>query len=502
VLLVIWSLVALAGAYPITAIPLWIGAGLLTCVERPALAAPRARLLDIALIALLAGIVLQLVPIGADAVRAADPAASRLLDQLVIAPRAHSAIRLSIDPPATMRALVELAGAVLLFWTCRQIFERGGAWLMARAITMLGLVVCAIALVQRVTNHHRIYGIFEPHQAGAEPFGPFVNPDHFATWIVMAIPLVAGYGLAHRYARTAGVHRTHLAWTARVSRALADAQRVWIVSAVGVMAVALVATRSRSGLAGLAAAALAGIWISRRRLTSADRWWLLLAAAAVSLVVLSYADVGRLATHVGLALSDSSEHRLDIWHDTVRIARDFWLTGAGAGSFGRAMLVYQSADRDVFFNQAHNQYLQLLAEGGLLLAVPALLAALALGRAVRRALAEDRTPGYWIRAGAAAGLCGVAVQSLWETGLRLPANAVLFAVLAAAATATRRGVPEPSARAVRPNPAWQPGNHSVQVARGEPGRSRHAELAADVVRRWKQVVAQPAPPRPPIRQRP
>ena len=37
---------------------------------------------------------------------------------------------------------------------------------------------------------------------------------------------------------------------------------------------------------------------------------------------------------------------------------------------------------------------------------------------------------FWVRAGAASGLAAVLVQSIWETGLTLPANAVLFAILA------------------------------------------------------------------------
>jgi O-antigen ligase len=97
------------------------------------------------------------------------------------------------------------------------------------------------------------------------------------------------------------------------------------------------------------------------------------------------------------------------------------------------MLVYQTSDRQLFFNQAHNHYVQLLAEGGLLLVIPALLAAVALTRDIRGALSRDRSPRCWLRIGACAGLCGVAVQSLWETGLRMPANAVLCAVLAAIA---------------------------------------------------------------------
>jgi hypothetical protein len=38
---------------------------------------------------------------------------------------------------------------------------------------------------------------------------------------------------------------------------------------------------------------------------------------------------------------------------------------------------------------------------------------------------------YFLRAGALAGLVGVAVQSVWETGLTTPANAVLAAVAGA-----------------------------------------------------------------------
>ena len=44
---------------------------------------------------------------------------------------------------------------------------------------------------------------------------------------------------------------------------------------------------------------------------------------------------------------------------------------------------------------------------------------------------SDRTAVFWIRIDAAGGLLAVMVQTLWETGLRMPANAALAAVLAA-----------------------------------------------------------------------
>jgi putative inorganic carbon (hco3(-)) transporter len=125
--------------------------------------------------------------------------------------------------------------------------------------------------------------------------------------------------------------------------------------------------------------------------------------------------------------------RPQIWRETLPIVRDFAVTGTGLGSFRTAMLVYQKTDRTFFFNTAHNQYLQFAAEGGVVLLILLAWAALAFGVIVARRLRADPSALFWIRTGAAAGVVGALVQSLWETGLRLPANALLFAVLCAIA---------------------------------------------------------------------
>ena len=97
------------------------------------------------------------------------------------------------------------------------------------------------------------------------------------------------------------------------------------------------------------------------------------------------------------------------------------------------MLVYQRSSPGVLFNTAHNHYLQVMAEGGLLLGIPVFLGLAIFARRAWQALSRDESGMYWVRAGACCGLVGVAVQSLWETGLTMPANAVLAAIVAAVA---------------------------------------------------------------------
>ena len=176
------------------------------------------------------------------------------------------------------------------------------------------------------------------------------------------------------------------------------------------------------------------VWLSRRRVDRRLAGWLIVGLAAMAAVAAAYVNVGALADRVGDALATGIGGRRAIWRETWAMAKDFWLTGIGAGAYERGMLLYQTSPRqDFYFNHAHNEYLQILAEGGILLAASVAVVLTAGAGGIARRLRDDRSGAYWIRAGAASGLVAALVQSVWETGLRLPANAVLFAILAAIA---------------------------------------------------------------------
>lgn len=150
----------------------------------------------------------------------------------------------------------------------------------------------------------------------------------------------------------------------------------------------------------------------------------------IALVLATFADINAILVRWDETVSTPNLGRLVVWRDTLGVIRDFWLTGTGAGTYQKAMIVYQVALRGVnYFNHAHNHYLQVASEGGLLLSVPAIAALLFLVNLVRQRLHEDLSPTRWLRIGAATGLFSVAMQSVWETGLRLPGNAILCAAL-------------------------------------------------------------------------
>ena len=110
------------------------------------------------------------------------------------------------------------------------------------------------------------------------------------------------------------------------------------------------------------------------------------------------------------------------------------MTGTGLNTYGVATLVYQEHDLSYHYVQAHNDYLQLVAEGGALLAVPAVIIVGVFVAIVRRRFSEETgTTGYWLRVGAETGLAAIALQETVEFSLQMPGDAVLFAVLCAIA---------------------------------------------------------------------
>jgi O-antigen ligase len=380
---------------------------------------------------LLAAAAAQLVPMPRSVAVVLSPSSARVENALALVP--PTGFRpLTISPADSLAAVVLLAGVLTLFLTARRMFDRGGIRTLVRIIAVTALALSAIALAQNATARGLMYWRFAPPREGPDPFGPFINRNHFATWAMMAAPLCAGYLAAHAAAhpdvRKGG-------WRRRILRALDG--RTWMMAAATMLlVVATAASLSRSGLAGLAGAALCAAILMRRRsgvqaepaLRAATP--LAIVAAGAVLGALTLVGAGVISARFGasrVALAD----RLAIWHDTLPIVRDFWLTGTGIGTFQVSMAVYQRSRLEVIFNQAHNQYLQIAAEGGLLCGVPVCLAVAVLAGSAWNSLARDRSPMYFVRAGAAAGLVGVALQSFWETGLTIPANAALAAVLAA-----------------------------------------------------------------------
>jgi len=432
--MIAWSIFAVAGVYVWASAPLLVAAAVLAAAFRPRIASSaETRLLDYALIGSTAAVACQLPPLPSSLLTFISPKAETVRSILLLSSGGGAVdgwAPASLAPESTAYALALVVTAMVAFWTARQVCAQGGTRPLARAVAIIGLLAAVAAIVQQAGDPRLIYGRWMPRDEGARPFGPFINRNHFATWVLMAFPLALGYVVA-----TVSAHRPTRRLTSEMAVVLQGlgTSTAWVAVAAAVMTIGLTASTSRSGLIGLGVSLVAAAWVGRRRMDRRTRLWGITGALVLGSSVFAYVNMHALLWRVEETLTAGAGGRPQVWRETLPIVHDFWMTGTGLGTYQTAMLVYQQGNRAMFVNQAHNQYLQLLSEGGVLLAVPVLIGVCAFLRLFMRRLRADSSPSAWIRIGGITAIVAVAVQGFWETGLRMPANGVLFAIAAAVA---------------------------------------------------------------------
>jgi hypothetical protein len=435
-----WGAFAFGAVYPWAYWPLAIAAATVALAGLTVPAAIGWRTLDLTAVVLalalfLAAAAAQLVPLPATTIASISPETPSIVSQLDLTAQLDpaSARPLTIDPARTLRGLVVVASLAALLIGAARLFSIVGAAGTARAIVVLGVLLALMGIVQRPLFTGKIYGFWTPLQSGVSPFGPFINPNHFAGWMLMAIPVAIGL-LCHDVSR--GLRGVRPVWRERVLwLASPDASRLLLLTgAAAVMTLSLFLTTSRSGMAAGALAIVCVALASRRDEVRRKNIAALAIVSALLVMAIGWAGIGTIASRFSGTNRRDLDGRTLVWKDATEVLRKYPIAGTGLNTYSVAMIFYQRFNRPTRYSQAHNDYLQLAAEGGLLLTLPAAIAIAVFVRAVRRRFAQETSVStYWIRRGAVVGLFAIALQEIVEFSLQMPGNAFLFAVLCAIA---------------------------------------------------------------------
>jgi O-antigen ligase len=434
---VCWGALAFGCVYPWAYWPLAAGAamvgaaGLIVSRSQRTRSVSRAFIWTLAAVA--AAILTQLIPLPRQSLAALSPRAVDLLNELN--PAFHAGLvslhTLSVWPRDTVVAFILFGSFAVLLVGLAALFSTTGTRRFVEVLTIFGVVLALIGIVQKPLFTGAIYGLW-PLDVGRQPFGPFVNRNHFAGWMVMALPLtlallVAGIARSMSKVKTGWRHKVLWLSSPEASRL------VLLGGAAGVMALSLMLTLSRSGITAFAVSMMITGWFAARALDDRSRR----ISAAVCLVLLLAAVVlwtGPAVIASRFASADWGEfnNRRGAWADAWSVVRDFPFTGTGLNTYWAASLFYQRHELSQFFAEAHNDYLQFAAEGGLLLIVPAVICLAFLVRDLRRAIRDQRgSTEWWLRAGAITSLFAIALQESVEFSLQMPGNAALLAVVCA-----------------------------------------------------------------------
>jgi O-antigen ligase len=387
---------------------------------------------------------------------------------------------LSINPSATMPALLGFAALGFYLVGLPALLSRRVLRSLPRNLLLFGVALALFGMYSRQHNNGLVYGFWQTQEHDySNGFGPFVNRNHFAGWMLMTTCLGIGVlcgRIESAFERVQPGLRNRLVWLST-----SNANRIALIAvAILIMAVSLVWTVSRSGIVSFVSAMACFVWLlaHRRHITRGLRIGVSFGLSAVLLASASWRGFGHLQSW--FADTTDLESRRDAWRDAWSVVRDFWMTGTGINTYRDAMLFYQKHVLEVWMTHAHNDYLELLAEGGLLVTIPAMVSLLLLVAAIVRSLkaSRDHSYEYWIRAGAAVGLIAIAIQETVEFSLRIPANSLLFVTLAAIALSPLRPQTNSPVSGVANGHAASP-RRSASLTRSIIARTEEAEGLCD-----------------------
>ncbi|HLL14188.1 MAG TPA: O-antigen ligase family protein [Pyrinomonadaceae bacterium] len=351
---------------------------------------------------------------------------------------------LSLDPHATRYVLLQLGSLIVYFCAALVYIDTPARLrLLVRVVTIFGFLLALFGMFQYFTNPAQIYWFRQPKFA--LPFGPFINRHHFAAYMELTLSLSLGL---------------------LVSGAIAVERRLLYVFAVVIMSVALVLTGSRGGILSLGAevlfiAAIAGLVRRKKEKGESEegeaaqsrvRGALVRVGVGFILVVALLAGAATLGGEESLArlfgtvsADDPTSGRVQFWEGTWGVIKQYPLLGAGLGAFHVAYTRHDVLNGATRLEQAHNDYLQILSDAGIVGGALGLFFIFMLFRYGFSRLNTHDKFRRGVAAGALAGCFAVLVHSFFEFSLHMTSNALLFLVLAALATLNGR-VEEPDTK--------------------------------------------------------
>ena len=408
------------------------------------------------LLAILALIVVQLVPLPASTVRAISPRAVELRTEFLgggflvegfrgdRAPGADLQTTLSLCPYETSHDLRMAIVFALLFVTAASVFRNTTQIKrFLRVVFVIGCAEAGIGLLQILSLSTKIHWLYA-ERGQVVTSGSFINHSHFCQFVNLTL----GAGIALllvRMSEESDRDRDGASW----SGDLRGDRSLRLLAGVVLCAVAVLASMSRNGaISLLVASGVIGVLLYRRGVLSARGWLLGMAPWCVLLVLfvtcfdMVYKRFATLGDHQSLAVRiETSAGALHAW-------QDFPVFGAGLGTHEYVFPLYDKAVSIGMAGHADNDWVQLLEEFGLLGTCAVLLFVLSVFGVAGKLMFFGKTTLSTAAFGLSLGLLATAWHSLSDFGQHLPGifsvTAVLSGLVVALARCERRethGIP-------------------------------------------------------------
>ncbi len=394
------------------------------------------------LLALLIYQVLQVIPLPSQLVMIVSPETYSIVKNTVLVNNPSSWISLSVNKKATLLEIFRFVSYIAFYiLTVQLLSDRERLKKTIFIVVIFASMVSLFGIIQHLLWNGKIYWIRETVIRSA-PFGPYVNRNHYAGLMEMIFPIVVGLFLFYKPRVSYRSFREKMAEIFNL-----EGTNVYMLlgfSAV-LIGTSIFLSISRSGIVSLCLSMI--VFGSLVIFKGHNRKRGILVIIVCILIVLAVGWFGwepiiERFKEIGPITEDFPDYRPIIWKDSIGIVRDFLLAGTGFGSYIYVYPLYRSLPTVYgIADHAHNDYIEILTEGGLIAFV--IIAAFLLVffyKSFRIFLKRHELYAVYLFIGCLSGIASMLMHSFTDFNLHIGANGLVFFFLigvAVAATHTR-----------------------------------------------------------------
>ncbi|SEA74171.1 O-Antigen ligase [Thiothrix caldifontis] len=327
---------------------------------------------------------------------------------------------ISLIPARTLTALLALLPVIAMFISTLLLPKQ---YVIRLVYVFLGVATfqASLGLIQYGSGAE--WAFWWDIGGGNNALGTYPNRDHFSGLMEMAIPVALGltaYNFRHNRADEDEQHQT------LINQALIFFTISLVLILGGIFA------RSRSGVVLIMLALLLCSILFARHIGGKRALGFGTMVTVISLGIAS--NIGLIPVLNRFAVDPLEDLRWEIFNQTWEATQHFFPLGSGLGTFQSIFRAFQPPEMPAFVNHAHNDYLELLLEtgilGGIIILLFIILYAVGWIQLVKQRHSRHAWGRfYFIQIAAGVSLLLLAAHGLTDFNFHTPANSIFFAFL-------------------------------------------------------------------------
>ncbi len=346
---------------------------------------------------------------------------------------------LSVYPYATRTELIKIINYLGVFLLIiNYVDSKQKLMRVSTYIVFSGILVALLGIAQKLAGASKIYWFWEPlFKKDDSFFGPFVNPNHFAGYVEMVVPLSIGLFIAK--------------WKHMVKEQLRGIREFFIKMGeeegcklilfsffIILMVGALFLSSSRGGIISFLGSMVFLLAMMIKKEKGGRNITILVVFLISIFSFLIWMGIWPLieefSTLQNLSRDYDIQYRFQNWKNIYKLVQDFPLFGVGLEAFSSIFPKYKTSELQYYYLYLENDYLQLLCEMGIFgfgifsWFILSFFRKLRLGHSKYEAN-EMGSIEYISFYGCLTGIVAIMIHSFWDFNMHIPSNALLLSML-------------------------------------------------------------------------